>query len=67
MHSLTGCPLPEDCPEDENIVIDDDDDDKEDDEKKMSLRQKLQAVQDATQSVQNALGEIASVCESTKK
>lgn len=47
--------------------MDDDDDEKEEDDKKMSLRQKLQAVQDATQTVQNALGDIASICESTRK
>lgn len=79
------------------MVMDDDDDDEKDDDKKMTLRQKLQAVQDATQTVQvcswiiqtettpkkesmkvkvllclffhfkNALGDIASICESTRK
>lgn len=51
------------------MVLDDDDEDgpNEGDEKKMSLRQKLQAVQDATQTLQNALGEVASICESTRK
>ncbi|CAL8113848.1 unnamed protein product [Orchesella dallaii] len=64
--SLTGTPLLDEPDDDDVIVMDDDDDEKEDDDKKMSLRQKLQAVQDATQTVQNALGDIASICESTR-
>lgn len=65
--SLTGKPLDEDDPLDDEVVMDDDDDDKEDDDKKMTLRQKLQAVQDATQTVQNTLGDIASIIESARK
>ena len=66
--AVTGTPLPEDFPEDETLVLDDDDEEGgEVDEKKMSLRQKLQAVQDATQTLQNALGDIASFCESCRK
>ncbi|CAG7817684.1 unnamed protein product [Allacma fusca] len=67
--AVTGTALPEDFPEDETLVLDDDEEESqggEGDEKKMSLRQKLQAVQDATQTLQNALGDIASVCESTR-
>ncbi|XP_035701326.1 multiple C2 and transmembrane domain-containing protein isoform X3 [Folsomia candida] len=52
---------------DENILDDDDDDKDEDDQvKKLSLRQKLQAVQEATQTLQNVLGDIASTFESAK-
>jgi len=68
--AITGTPLPEEYPEDgETLVLDDDEEEGQGDgeEKKMSLRQKLQAVQDATQTLQNALGDIASICESTRK
>jgi len=51
----------------DDVILDDDDDDDKEDDKKMTLRQKLQAVQDATQTVQNALGDIASIVESTRK
>lgn len=65
---MTGTPLLDE-PDDDDVMatMDDEDEDKEEDEKKLSLRQKLQAVQDATQTVQNALGDIASICESTRK
>lgn len=52
---------------DENILDDDDDEKDEDEVKKLSLRQKLQAVQEATQTLQNVLGDIASVFESARK
>lgn len=45
---------------------DDDEDDKEKEEKK-SLKERLQAIQEVTQSVQNAIGRIASLLESVKK
>lgn len=69
MSSVTGVPLLEEevGSVDENIFGDDEDEDKEEDEKKMTLRQKLQAVQDATQTVQNVLGHIASLFESGRK
>jgi hypothetical protein len=51
----------------DDVLLDDDDDDDKEDDKKMTLRQKLQAVQDATQTVQNVLGDIASIVESGKK
>ncbi|XP_068895098.1 multiple C2 and transmembrane domain-containing protein isoform X4 [Tenebrio molitor] len=46
-------------------IDDDDDDDKEKEEKK-SLKERLQAIQEVTQSVQNAIGRIASLLESVK-
>lgn len=69
MSSLTGTPLLDEeiSSVDENIFDDDDDENKEEDDKKMTLRQKLQAVQDATQTVQNVLGHIASLFESCRK
>lgn len=45
---------------------DDDDEDKEKEEKK-SLKERLQAIQEVTQGVQNAIGRIASLLESVKK
>lgn len=45
---------------------DDDDDDKEKEEKK-SLKERLQAIQEVSQSVQNTIGYLASLGESTKK
>lgn len=47
-------------------IDDDEDDDKEKEEKK-SLKERLQAIQEVTQSVQNAIGRIASLFESIKK
>ncbi|CAH0552190.1 unnamed protein product [Brassicogethes aeneus] len=44
---------------------DEDDDDKEKEEKK-SLKERLQAIQEVTQGVQNAIGKIASLLESVK-
>lgn len=45
---------------------DDDDDDKEKEEKK-SLKERLQVIQEVSQSVQNTIGYMASLGESTKK
>ncbi|RZC36102.1 C2 domain containing protein, partial [Asbolus verrucosus] len=47
-------------------IEDDDDDDKEKEEKK-SLKERLQAIQEVTQGVQNAIGRIASLLEAVKK
>ncbi|XP_066262384.1 multiple C2 and transmembrane domain-containing protein isoform X2 [Euwallacea similis] len=46
-------------------VDEEDEDDKEKEEKK-SLKERLQAIQDVTQGVQNAIGKIASLLESVK-
>lgn len=62
---LTGstCTLSsEDC----DISDDEDDDDKEKEEKK-TLKERLQAIQDVSQSVQNTIGYLASLGESVKK
>lgn len=44
----------------------DDDDDKEKEEKK-SIKERLQAIQEVSQTVQNSIGYLASLGESTKK
>lgn len=52
-----------------NYVYDyeeDDDDDKEKEEKK-SIKERLQAIQEVSQTVQNTIGYLASLAESTKK
>uniref|UniRef100_A0A8D8VPG9 Multiple C2 and transmembrane domain-containing protein 1 n=1 Tax=Cacopsylla melanoneura TaxID=428564 RepID=A0A8D8VPG9_9HEMI len=53
--------------DDDVSVEDEDEDDDKDKEEKKSLKEKLQAVQEVTQYVQNAIGNIASLCESVKK
>ncbi|XP_014486468.1 PREDICTED: multiple C2 and transmembrane domain-containing protein 1 isoform X3 [Dinoponera quadriceps] len=45
---------------------DDDDDDDKDKEEKKSLKERLQAIQEVTQTVQNSIGYIASLCEKVK-
>lgn len=44
----------------------DDEDDKEKEEKK-SIKERLQAIQEVSQTVQNTIGYLASLGESTKK
>lgn len=65
VRSLAGpIPLPGDegCDSD----LDDDDDDDKDKEEKKSLKERLQAIQEVTQTVQNAIGHIASLGEAVK-
>lgn len=63
--SLTGSWAVHD--EDEEPLGDDDDEeDDKDKEEKKSLKERLQAIQEVTQSVQNAIGYIASLGESIK-
>ncbi|XP_016839970.1 multiple C2 and transmembrane domain-containing protein isoform X2 [Nasonia vitripennis] len=45
---------------------DDDDDEDKDKEEKKSLKERLQAIQEVTQTVQNSIGYIASLCERVK-
>ncbi|XP_054277669.1 multiple C2 and transmembrane domain-containing protein-like isoform X2 [Macrosteles quadrilineatus] len=52
--------------EDEPLGEDDDDDDDKDKEEKKSLKERLQAIQEVTQTVQNSIGYIASLGESIK-
>ncbi|KFM81460.1 Multiple C2 and transmembrane domain-containing protein 2, partial [Stegodyphus mimosarum] len=68
IYALTGRQMvTKDEDEIEEIEDDDDDDDKEDKgEEKKSLKEKLQAVQDATAMIQNILGEVASFGERCK-
>lgn len=60
---------PTTVPWDETVESDLDDDDEEEKEKeeKKSLKERLQAIQEVTQGVQNAIGKIASLLESIKK
>lgn len=54
--------------EDEEPVGEDEDDDEDKDkEEKKSLKERLQAIQEVTQTVQNAIGYIASLGEQVKK
>nr|CAD7264653.1 unnamed protein product [Timema shepardi] len=54
--------------EDEEPVGDDDeDDDEKDKEEKKTLKERLQAIQEVTQSVQNSIGYIATLGEAIKK
>lgn len=53
--------------EEEEPLDDDDDDDDKDKEEKKSLKERLQAIQEVTQTVQNAIGYIASLGEQIKK
>ncbi|XP_065348966.1 multiple C2 and transmembrane domain-containing protein isoform X6 [Cloeon dipterum] len=63
--SLTGGCVARD--EDEEPLGDDDDDEEDKDkEEKKSLKERLQAIQEVTQSVQNAIGYIASLGEAIK-
>ncbi|KAG8280575.1 Multiple C2 and transmembrane domain-containing protein 2, variant 3 [Homalodisca vitripennis] len=52
--------------EDEPLGDDDEDDDDKDKEEKKSLKERLQAIQEVTQTVQNSIGYIASLGESIK-
>ncbi|XP_039277384.1 multiple C2 and transmembrane domain-containing protein isoform X3 [Nilaparvata lugens] len=52
--------------EDEPLGDDDDDDEDKDKEEKKSLKERLQAIQEVTQTVQNSIGYIASLGESIK-
>ncbi|XP_059487628.1 multiple C2 and transmembrane domain-containing protein isoform X3 [Neocloeon triangulifer] len=63
--SLTGGCVPRD-EEEEPLGDDDDDEEDKDKEEKKSLKERLQAIQEVTQSVQNAIGYIASLGESIK-
>nr|CAH7761985.1 unnamed protein product [Callosobruchus chinensis] len=65
VRALAGeAPVRWDEPQDSDAE-DDDDDDKEKEEKK-SLKERLQAIQEVTQGVQNAIGRIASLLESIR-
>ncbi|XP_046404586.1 multiple C2 and transmembrane domain-containing protein isoform X4 [Ischnura elegans] len=64
--SLLGGWSPYHEEEDEPSGDEDDDEEDKDKEEKKSLKERLQAIQEVTQSVQNAIGYIASICESVK-
>ncbi|RZF41506.1 hypothetical protein LSTR_LSTR000220 [Laodelphax striatellus] len=65
VQSLTGAWAVSD-EEDEPLGDDDDDDEDKDKEEKKSLKERLQAIQEVTQTVQNSIGYIASLGESIK-
>lgn len=52
--------------DDPDYDSDDDDDDKKDEEKK-TIKERLQAIQEVSQTVQNTIGFLASLGESVKK
>lgn len=66
VRKLTG---PETVPWDEiaDSDLDDEDEEDKDKEEKKSLKERLQAIQEVTQSVQNSIGRIATLGESIKK
>lgn len=47
--------------------LDDDEEEDKDKEEKKSLKERLQAIQEVTQGVQNAIGRLASLGEAVKK
>jgi hypothetical protein len=54
--------------DDEELLAEEDEDDPEaDKEEKKSLKERLQAIQEVTQSVQNSIGYMASLGEEVKK
>ncbi|XP_071444436.1 multiple C2 and transmembrane domain-containing protein isoform X3 [Hetaerina americana] len=64
--SLLGAWSPYHEEEEEPSGDEDDDEEDKDKEEKKSLKERLQAIQEVTQSVQNAIGYITSICESVK-
>lgn len=53
--------------EDLDMGSDDEDDDDKKDEEKKTIKERLQAIQEVSQSVQNTIGFLASLGESVKK
>ncbi|KOB68635.1 putative transmembrane 1 protein [Operophtera brumata] len=53
--------------DDEDLLAEEDDDEEGDKEEKKSLKERLQAIQEVTQTVQNAIGYVASLGEAVKK
>ncbi|XP_026730156.1 multiple C2 and transmembrane domain-containing protein-like isoform X7 [Trichoplusia ni] len=52
--------------DDEDLLAEEDDEDEADKEEKKSLKERLQAIQEVTQTVQNAIGYVAALGESVK-
>ncbi|XP_030040567.2 multiple C2 and transmembrane domain-containing protein isoform X5 [Manduca sexta] len=52
--------------DDEDLLAEEDDEDEADKEEKKSLKERLQAIQEVTQTVQNAIGYVASLGEAVK-
>ncbi|KAJ0171904.1 hypothetical protein K1T71_012667 [Dendrolimus kikuchii] len=52
--------------DDEDLLAEEDDDEEADKEEKKSLKERLQAIQEVTQTVQNAIGYVASLGEAVK-
>lgn len=53
--------------EDMDLGSDDEDDDDKKDEEKKTIKERLQAIQEVSQTVQNTIGYLASLGESVKK
>lgn len=66
IRALAG-PAPVPWDETAESDLDDDDEEEKEKEEKKSLKERLQAIQEVTQGVQNAIGKIASLLESIKK
>lgn len=66
VRSLAG-PLQVPWDESQDSDLDDDDEEDKEKEEKKSLKERLQAIQEVTQGVQNAIGRIASLLEGVKK
>ncbi|XP_048487367.1 multiple C2 and transmembrane domain-containing protein isoform X6 [Plutella xylostella] len=52
--------------DDEDLLAEEDDEDEENKEEKKSLKERLQAIQEVTQTVQNAIGYVANLGEAVK-
>lgn len=52
---------------DYDMASDDEDDDDRDKEEKKTIKERLQAIQEVSQTVQNSIGYLASLGESVKK
>ncbi|XP_023309871.1 multiple C2 and transmembrane domain-containing protein isoform X3 [Anoplophora glabripennis] len=65
IRTLAG-PTPVPWDETAESDLDDDDEEEKEKEEKKSLKERLQAIQEVTQGVQNAIGKIASLLESIK-
>jgi hypothetical protein len=63
---ITGASVQTINDDDPDFGSDDEDDDKKDEEKK-TIKERLQAIQEVSQTVQNTIGFLASLGESVKK
>lgn len=64
---ITGASAHQQTHDDLELGSDDEDDDDKKDEEKKTIKERLQAIQEVSQSVQNTIGFLASLGESVKK